>query len=54
MLCNKGQEIISQRQGAKRKQQEQADKMVEKSAKRFKEAELHDTVLVPIPDVDRG
>ena len=54
MLCNKGQEIISQRQGAKRKQQEQADKMVEKSAKRFKEAEVYDTVLVPIPDVDRG
>ena len=28
--------------------------MVERSAKRFKEAEVHDTVLVPIPDVDRG
>ena len=28
--------------------------MVEWSAKRFKKAEVHDTVLVPIPDVDRG
>ena len=54
ILCTKQCELMAQRQGAKRKQQEQADKMLERSAKRFKEAEIDDTVLVPIPDIDRG
>ena len=53
-LCQKTADITTERQGAKRKQQQQADKMVEHSAKRFKPAEVGDTVLVPIPDVDRG
>ena len=46
--------IVKQREGAKRKQEEQADKMLEQSAKRFKPAEVGDSVMVPIPDVDRG
>ena len=46
--------MVLQRAGAKRKQQDQADKMLERSAKRFKPAEINDTVLVPIPDLDRG
>ena len=54
LLCHKQAQIFSQREGAKRKQQDQADKMLERSAKRFKEAEVGDTVLVPIPDLDRG
>ena len=53
-LCKKQGQIIAQRQGAKRKQQDQAEKMLERSAKRFKEAQVGDTVLVPIPDLDRG
>ena len=53
-LCKKQAQIIAQRQGAKRKQQDQADKMLERSTKRFKEAQVGDTVLVPIPDLDRG
>ena len=53
-LCHMEKNIVRQRQGAKRKQQDQADKMLERSTKRFKEAEINGTVLVPIPDVDRG
>ena len=53
-LCSKEHEMVLQRAGAKRKQQDQADKMLERSAKRFKPAEINDTVLVPIPDLDRG
>ena len=50
-LCKKQGQIIAQRQGAKRKQQDQAEKMLERSIKRFKEAQVGDTV--PIPDLDR-
>ena len=53
-LCKKSAEVAEERQGAKRKQQQQADKMLEHSAKRFKPAMVGDTVLVPIPDLDRG
>ena len=53
-LCSKSAELTIQRVGAKRKQQEQANRMLENSAKRFKPAAVGDTVLVPIPDLDRG
>ena len=53
-LCEKGTEMINQRNGAKRKQQEQADRKLEKSVERFKPADIGETVLVPIPDLDRG
>ena len=53
-LCQKTADVREERLGAKRKQQQQAEKMVEHSAKRFKPAEVCDTVLVPIPDVDSG
>ena len=43
-----------ERSGAKRKQEKQANKMLELSNKRFKPAEIGDTVFVPIPDIDRG
>ena len=39
---------------AKRKQEQQATKMIEKSNKRFKPADYGENVNVPIPDVDRG
>ena len=46
--------ITHQRDGAKRKQGQHADKMFEQSTKRFKQANIGDTVMVPLPDVDRG
>jgi hypothetical protein len=44
----------NERGDAKRKQQKQADKMLELSAKRFGEASVGTTVLLAIPDLDRG
>ena len=35
-------------------QRKQAEKMCEQSAKRFKSAKIGDTVMVPLPNVDRG
>ena len=52
-LCRRKESIGQQRNAAKRKQMESAKKMVEKSVKRFRPAEVGDTVLVPTPDVDR-
>ena len=54
VVCHQQEQIYFQRQGAKRKQEEQANKMLERSAKRFKEAEVGDTVLVPISDLEEG
>ena len=53
-LCHQKNLITHQRDGAKRKQGQQADKMFEQSTKRFKQANIGDTVMVPLPDVDRG
>jgi len=53
-LCDRKWKIATERKGAKRKQQVQADKMVEQSAKRFMAAKVGDTVMIPIPEVDRG
>ena len=39
---------------AKKRQNLQADKMLEQSNKRFKSAEEGEKVNVPIPEVDRG
>ena len=47
------EKISNKRKGAKRKQEENAQKMLESSIKWFK-PEIGDTVLVPIPDVDRA
>ncbi len=46
--------VSGERQDAKRKQEGQADKMKERSNKRFKVASSGDNVVVRIPDVDRG
>ena len=36
------------------KQEHQADKMLERSSKRFKPAKCGENVNDPVPDVDRG
>ena len=48
-------ENISEKRGiVKRKQEHQADTMLERSKKRFKPAESGENANVPVPDVDRG
>ena len=42
-------DITTERQGEKRKQQQQANKLVEHSAKRFKPAEVGDAVNFMMP-----
>ena len=53
-LCRRHQSISDHRIQAKKKQEDMAEKMKELSNKKFKPAEVGDTVLVPTPDVDRG
>ena len=53
-LCDRKQEIEAEREGARRKQHNQAQQMQLVSTMRFKKAEVGDTVMVPIPLVDRG
>ena len=53
-LCDRKQEITAERDGARRKQHDQAQQMQLVSTMRFKKAEVGDTVMVPIPLVDRG
>ena len=48
------EQIDKERTDARRKTQKQADKMLEASRKRFGEAKVGDTVLLAIPDLDRG
>ena len=43
-----------ERRGAKRKQDQQAASMLLKSARRYKQANIGDSVLVHLPEVDRG
>ena len=44
----------NERGGARRKTAEQAERWVEKSRNRYGEAEVGATVLLAIPDVDKG
>ena len=53
-LCKSQQSIKEHRIQANKQQKIGAGKMTEKSCRRFGEAKLHDTVLVPVPPVDRG
>ena len=53
-ICIRRKNIADSRNVAKRKQGENAEKMVAQSNKRFKPAEFGENVNVPIPDVDRG
>ncbi len=54
LLMLKKSLVNENRQQCVEKLQKQADRMVIKSAKRFKPAQVGDNVLVPIPDVDKG
>lgn len=53
-LCSRQLYIDSQREASKQAQERQAEKMKSASVRRFKPAEVGDTVMVPIPLVDRG
>ena len=53
-LCDRKQGIQAEREGAKNKQHNQAEKMQQSSTMRFKKAEVGDSVMIPIPLVDRG
>ena len=43
-----------ERRGTKRRQEEQATSMLQKSARRYKQAQVGDSVMVHLPEVDRG
>ena len=43
-----------ERRGTKRKQEQQATAMLAKSARRYKQANVGDSVMVHLPEVDRG
>ena len=43
-----------ERRGTKRKQEKQASDMLAKSARRYKQAKIGDSVMVHLPEVDRG
>ena len=51
-LCSCQLHIDSQREASKQAQENQAEKMKSTSIRRFKPAEVRDTVMVPIPLVD--
>ena len=53
-LCLRKSKIVEIREMAKKRQNLQADKMLEQSNKRFKSAEEGENVNVLIPEVDRG
>ena len=53
-LCVKSDDMRNERTLALQKQQQQAQRMLSETAKRFRPAELGDNVLVPVPEVDRG
>ena len=53
-LCYTQEQINKERSDARRKNQKQADTLREASRKRFGEAKIGDTVLLTIPDLDRG
>lgn len=53
-LCRKSSTVAQCRQKAKEKQKSQATKMLQNSQNRFCSAAVEDTVMVPIPEVDRG
>ena len=53
-LCFNQFSMDEERGDAKRKTGQQADRMLEKSRRRFGEAEVGQTVLLAIPDVDKG
>ena len=54
MLCFTKETMEQERRGTKRRQEEQATSMLQKSARRYKQAQVGDSVMVHLPEVDRG
>ena len=52
--CKRTEHIQAQRSSAQKRQQEQAEAMLTKSAKKLKVVVVGDNVLVPVPNVDRA
>lgn len=52
--CTNEEMAAKERVGANQSQKKQAEKMLADSGKRFPLQEIGATVMVPIPDVDRG
>ena len=52
--CDRNDNIKNHRENVKKQQQKRADIMLTKSVERFAPALVGDTVMVPVPDVDRG
>ena len=52
--CKRTEHIQAQRSSAQKRQQEQAEAMLTKSAKQLKVVVVGDNVLVPVPNVDRA
>ena len=46
--------VDKERRGTKRKQEQQAQEMLAKSARRYEQAKVGDSVMVHLPEVDRG
>jgi hypothetical protein len=53
-LCQRTKQIINERSHAKRRLEDQAERMLAASRQRFEPAKVGQTVVIPIPDVDRG
>jgi hypothetical protein len=53
-LCVRSTDMQSERNLAVVQQQQQAQRMLSETAKRFKDCVIGENVLVPIPEVDRG
>ena len=53
-LCQRKDNISEQREGAKKRQIREADKMLQNTQKRLKVVDVGHTVMIPVPDVDKG
>ncbi len=54
IFCQRRESTKVQRTAAKRKLQHQADRMLDKSAKRLQEAKVGDNATIPVSELDRG
>ena len=53
-FCKADQNLAAERAGAKHGLEIQAEKMLGNSAKKFKPADVGDSVTIPVPSLDRG
>ena len=54
LLCAMSKRVKHKRDECKDNVSRQAEKMIDASVKRFKQADIGDNVLVPVPNVNRG